>query len=478
MVIPDTQTQRKLLITALLTLGLVFAGIWTNTLGNSIDLMPAAAGSESIVGAPSADAFRFGRLLTAILFIVFARSFPKIQKATAIIVAIIMSVASAASAIAYHQNLIDPQILALVGIFFAIAGYSFIVWIFYRQFARKLAPIYAVWGISISLVLEIWLSSITIFLSTNIQIVMVLILPFLAVGCYFVAYALDSTIVEPKPSVRIDGGYEQFALLAQVIIITVALVFIQALSSAGTWGETRGSYMGQDELTVSQLFIVGIVVIALTFLVFHLPRKRLSLSLRCIIGFGTILFGLQLLAFSSDNATLAFLEPITAGIEQFSHLVRWLMIIECVRLLAMPSYRIAGIAHAASALVSLLWLHVISELAFGNSTLVMVIIYVLLMLIIFIFVKGYLNKTTKLWVFEEDSRGVEFVAFATRYELSPRETDVFISLMQNHKYSEIEQEHSMSAGTVKTHVNNLYRKLEVHSKSEMRQLFEQTKSKS
>lgn len=49
---------------------------------------------------------------------------------------------------------------------------------------------------------------------------------------------------------------------------------------------------------------------------------------------------------------------------------------------------------------------------------------------------------------------------------------IFELLLEGKKRSEIEEECSLSEGTVKTHITNLYRKLEVHSKKEMADLFE------
>ncbi|MDR1082961.1 MAG: LuxR C-terminal-related transcriptional regulator [Coriobacteriales bacterium] len=49
--------------------------------------------------------------------------------------------------------------------------------------------------------------------------------------------------------------------------------------------------------------------------------------------------------------------------------------------------------------------------------------------------------------------------------------------MQGLKYLEIEHSCSLSSGTVKTHVSNLYKKLNVHSRKEMRDLYNRYRSK-
>jgi DNA-binding CsgD family transcriptional regulator len=434
--------------------------------------------AESIIGMPSADAFRVGRLFAGVLFIVFARKFPKVEKAAVIIAALALSMGTGSLVIAYHQTLVDAQLLSLSSVSILIACYSFVVWIFYRQFARRLPTIYAVWGISISLILELWFSAfVCLSLPSAAQITLSLLIPSLIVIVYFAASRFGVQNLDSKPFPRISKKPEKFSRIAQVILITVALVLIQALSDVGIWGESRGAYAGLDEFDPFQLTAISVIVLALTFLVFHAPRKQLSLLLRCTIGFSVLLLGLQMLAIINDLGVAARLTPVAAGIESFSHLVRWLMIIECVRMVSMPSYRVAGIAHVASALVGLLWTHLISEITFGASAWVMVIIYLLLMSVIIVFVRSYYSQSTRLWATEDIERDNSAERFAHDYSLSPREREVFELLVRGFKYSEIEQSCSLSSGTVKTHVSNLYKKLDVHSRQEMRSLYNQYRSK-
>ncbi|MDR1013629.1 MAG: LuxR C-terminal-related transcriptional regulator [Coriobacteriales bacterium] len=471
----DSVTRARILSAVVLAIGLTLAGVWTNTVGYSVQILPL--GAEPIIGIPSADAFRFGRLFTGVLFIVFARKFPKAQNTAVIVAALALCMGTGSLVIAYHQTLLDAQLLSLLSIFAAIACYSFLVWVFYRQFARRLPAIYAVWGISASLVLELWLSAfVCLSVLSEVQIVLSLLIPFLIAAVYFVAYRFDAQNPDPKPFPRVSRKSEKYSLIAQVILITVALVFIQALSEAGTWGESRGTYAGSDEFAPVQLAVVAAIVLALTLLVFHAPRRRLSLSLRCIIGFGVSLMGLQILALINDLGVDPRLAPVAVAIEAFAHLVRWLMVIECVSMVSMPSYRVAGIAHVASALVGLLGTHLVSEMAFGNSALVMVTIYLLLMSVIVVFVRGYYSQSTRLWATEGRQDDGSAKRFAEEHSLSPREREIFALLIQGLKYIEIEQSCSLSSGTVKTHVSNLYKKLDVHSRKEMRDLYNRYRS--
>nr|WP_253288194.1 MULTISPECIES: helix-turn-helix transcriptional regulator [Paraeggerthella] len=53
------------------------------------------------------------------------------------------------------------------------------------------------------------------------------------------------------------------------------------------------------------------------------------------------------------------------------------------------------------------------------------------------------------------------------YSLSPREEEVLQLLAQRATVAEIEEALYVSQGTVKAHINHIYRKLGIHSKAEL-----------
>ena len=56
---------------------------------------------------------------------------------------------------------------------------------------------------------------------------------------------------------------------------------------------------------------------------------------------------------------------------------------------------------------------------------------------------------------------------ASRFSLSPRETDVFLLLAKGRNRAYIANELSIGDETVKSHIKSLYRKLGVHSQQEL-----------
>ncbi|WP_283169989.1 response regulator transcription factor [Curtanaerobium respiraculi] len=62
-------------------------------------------------------------------------------------------------------------------------------------------------------------------------------------------------------------------------------------------------------------------------------------------------------------------------------------------------------------------------------------------------------------------------AFAAEHAVSKREQEVFVLLLDGCTRGQIERLLGGSEGTVRTHVNAVYRKLDVHSETEMQQKF-------
>ncbi len=59
---------------------------------------------------------------------------------------------------------------------------------------------------------------------------------------------------------------------------------------------------------------------------------------------------------------------------------------------------------------------------------------------------------------------------AKRYELTPRETEVLLALLQGRSYTNIGYKLFISKSTVKTHANHIYAKIGVGSRDELIEL--------
>ena len=60
---------------------------------------------------------------------------------------------------------------------------------------------------------------------------------------------------------------------------------------------------------------------------------------------------------------------------------------------------------------------------------------------------------------------------AQHYDFSPRQTEIFAYLTRGHKADFIANKLFISPNTVRTHVANIYRKLEIHTHQELLNFF-------
>ena len=66
-------------------------------------------------------------------------------------------------------------------------------------------------------------------------------------------------------------------------------------------------------------------------------------------------------------------------------------------------------------------------------------------------------------------------AIADRYLLSRRETEVMFLLAKGHNAAFIQDQLCISKSTAKTHINHIYRKLDIHTQQELLSMVEAAK---
>ena len=69
------------------------------------------------------------------------------------------------------------------------------------------------------------------------------------------------------------------------------------------------------------------------------------------------------------------------------------------------------------------------------------------------------------------SRKIKLIA--QTYLLTERETDILFELAKGNSAASIQEKFFISAGTVKTHIRNIYRKLDVHKRQDLLRLIEE-----
>lgn len=121
------------------------------------------------------------------------------------------------------------------------------------------------------------------------------------------------------------------------------------------------------------------------------------------------------------------------------------------------------------------------SIAFDNFALSVMscICFLLLFLAFFVYLK--LNGDGSLWgIFAKksphemrmDAIRAKCALTAERYSLTNRESDVLFELAQENKPQDISEQFVLSVQTVRTHINNIYRKTNVHSNRELLKLID------
>ena len=75
-------------------------------------------------------------------------------------------------------------------------------------------------------------------------------------------------------------------------------------------------------------------------------------------------------------------------------------------------------------------------------------------------------------VSDERWRALRVDELARKYDLSPRESQVLRLMAERKSVAQMEEDLFVAQGTIKAHVNHIYKKMDIHSRAELLALFE------
>ena len=451
--------------------GLASAGVWTNVMGASAELLPDV--SRTAFGASS---FSIGRMVVGVALILLARTVQEVWRSIAGMTSIIIVAATGFAVIAPHQTLLDAAALCSACIFLGSMCYTVLTTSFYMllSYARKISAAAA--AIAASLLAELVVTNRVLEGGSFVADAYAVMVSSVLLGaCLMVAFAKSPGGVPHCDRTEEEGRLSFRACLpvCRLLIYTVALVCIKALSDVGAWGMNRGYYLGVESVSSSEMLVICLLVAAMAAVVFVVPVPRLSMQVRSILGFAMVLAGLQILALGGDIAFGRIFDLVTVSCESFAHLLMWVTFIECILTVPIPPFRLTGIRSVVYVLASIL-LSMVSNAGIASSTVVMVAIYGLFLLLVLTLVAGGYTGRGPVEVVDAvvdvDEGAARINAFVERYGLSGKEREILILLLGGAKRSDIEHTLGMSEGTVRTHISRMYRKLDVHSKGELENL--------
>lgn len=334
-------------------------------------------------------------------------------------------------------------------------------------------------NVSLALLAASILDSVLLVLPTLMQAMMVALLPVLYV-CLTVLAARRRPQEDPKPAtlrnaVAREGG-SKLAVAVRVVMLPLAVGLAYGLMQRLTAGSYAASMPGLNGATIAS-FVVSALVIGVTALFFDSRKliKAICFVAIPIVGVAYVL--LPLFASSQEAAQSVGI----IGFNAFYFMV-WALWAGGSAGPRQARRFVLGLTVlvAAESLGSVLGLAVVDAVQASGDTLAvvsLVVVYVLLMAALFSFDRAEKQRE----VVAEDQQAVPnsftTASYAERFGLSAREREVFELLAKGRNRVHISQALFISDNTTRTHMKNVYRKLDVHSQQELIDLVERERER-
>lgn len=481
--------NRKAALSALLALVLV--GIWVDITGYlDVFSSPSATSSSQEIARYACYA---GRIAMAAAFLLFPRQFNCPLERTVPLMLCCMVGGTMLYSFGFHQTLLDPQLVAVAGSALIGVGHVWIVsaiYLYLMGVSGKRETLYVL--VAAQVAERILVELLNSFLTDASLIVCSYLLPIVTA---FVLALSNRLLVRQRAvrDARADAarrGSVRSYFIALCIMIGVGLVACGAMSTVGIWGTAgAGQFTGEGESLLTALVECLLVVFCCRMTFVASSEKPLALryqsSLLVLITGFVLMSSRQLLAPVPDE----FVNSLLVVVENYAHVLFWVVALDAARSLDSPSYRIFGIGLISCSVTGLAWSFFLEHHATVAESAVFVVFY--LLLIVCIVYPQVFNRTSRRSSSDEDAintfalEGEERLTpgingralqhaleqrcahVAKDYGLSAREGEVLVLLVKGDTRQSMCKTLQLSEGTIKTHLTHIYSKLDIHSRSEL-----------
>lgn len=336
-------------------------------------------------------------------------------------------------------------------------------------------------SVSLALLAASVLDGVLLVLPALLQAMAVALLPALYV-CFTVLASRRSAreAVAPTPEARRAFGHARQgggAVALRVVALPLVVGLSYGLMQRLTAGSYTASMPGLNGATIVS-FVVSALVIGVTALFFDSRKliKTICFVAIPIIGVAYVL--LPLFASSQEAAQSVCI----IGFNSFYFMV-WALWAGGTADSRQARRFVIGLTVlvAAESLGSVLGLAVVDAVRASGDTLAvvsLVVVYLLLMAALFSFDRSEKPRES---VAEDEpavaDAGFDAASYAERFGLSAREVEVFELLAKGRNRLHISQTLFISDNTTRTHMKNVYRKLDVHSQQELIDLVERERGR-
>lgn len=359
------------------------------------------------------------------------------------------------------------------------------------RYARK-GPKLLLVNVALALAVAALFDSVLLYLPRDLQPMVVALLPAICVSLYVISArnnTVDTGVVGSRTSVtaaKTAGEVKAApALLAEsknahiirIIVLPLVVGLAYGLMQRLTGDAYTSGTTGVNAATIVSFFLSALFI-ALAALLFD---SRKLIKLVCFVAIPTIGIAFVMLPFFSDAREAAQAICII-GFNSFYFMVWALWSGDQVGP-SLPKRFVLGlfVLVGAESLGSVLGVPVVAALDESGSTLAvvsLVVVYLLLMAGIFSLDRSSGVEQKQSMAAEVGPsgatimNGLDLDGWAKRYGLSARETEVFELLAKGRNRVFISKALFISDNTTRTHMKNIYRKLDVHSQQELIDLLE------
>lgn len=418
---------------------------------------------------------------------VFYASTDRTRSQLNLLMPFLLWVGTGMTAIAHHQSFVDPAVLLVSGCILMGFGYAWLALAWYRILSRRgrsrtAAIVFTGSGLLRLLVPVTALARIP---EAGI-VVLAMLLPLLsAIALAF--SGLSATGPAPHPARAIATNRTP---AYQLLALCVGLIVLRASGAGGLWGS--GSLTGGAAVLLFLGVSTGAAVIYLTLAMLTVIRTSGRPSdaphrVPMLIAIGGFLL---LTAVDAQYPGSPGDMVIALANESYYQLIFATVLVSTAAAAREKATRVIGWSLGLTYVLAIVWMLTLGGVESLPRTIVLVVAYALI-----IVTALYPSRTLRFsggdaadgrtidgeWVNAGGSNGRQTsdgdlteqsidercAAIAERHGLTAREQDVFCLLARGRNLPFIQQELHLAEGTVRTHVNHIYQKLDIHSRQEL-----------
>ena len=470
---------------------LVLIGVWVDITGY-LDVFADPSATDRAKEAAHYACY-VGRVAVAALFALLPRQIDWSPGRLAPAVLGLMLGGTVLYSFGFHQSLFDPLLVCAAGSLLLGASHIWAVSAVYAYIACVDSRREALYVLVAAQVLErLAAETVGYLLNETALIVASYALPVLGVGALLLSDRLFAHYRPRRTAApsEVGGAAAQRYFVALCVMAGVGLVACGAMSTVGIWGNAgSGQYAGETWSILAAMAECLLVVLLCRATFLSKERKPLALRYQ-----SSLLVLITAFALTSSRQMLYALpaeavDALLVTVENYAHILFWVVALDAAGSLGWPIYRAFSVGLLSCSVTGLVW-SVFLEHRMAAAESAVFIVFYLIIIACMVYPQAFNRTSLRSSSSEEDlnafvldgerrlTAGVNgkmlqealelrCANIAQEYALSAREGEVLVLLVKGETRQNMCRELHLSEGTVKTHLTHIYKKLGIHTQSEL-----------